>query len=342
MRTLRYWEAIAEATVQAMDSDPSVFVLGIGVADPKGIFGTTLEARKRFPARVIETPCCEDALTGIALGAALRGLRPVLVHARCDFLVLSLNQLMNHAAKWERMCGRQAPVVVRAIVGRGWGQGPQHSQSLQAMLAHVPGLNVAMPATPYDAKGALLAALAAEGPTVVLEHRALYEHSAHVPEEHYTLPTGRARLAWDGGDVTIVAASAAVADAVEASTILDGEGILAEVIDLRWIRPMDAGGILTSVQKTGRLVVVDTGWPAFGVGAEVLALVAEAGVPLKAPPRRLGQREDAAPVSVPLERAHHGSAAEIVAVAKLVMGRLDAPLALVGAGGLDEGFRGPF
>src|SRR5712691_4004175 len=209
-RTLKYREALDEALVQAMERDDSVFCLGVGVDDPKGIFGTTLSAFRKFgAARMFDTPLAENAITGIAAGAALAGMRPVMVHARNDFLLLTMDQLVNNAAKWRYMSGGglRVPMTVRAIIGRGWGQAAQHSQSLQAMFAHVPGLKVIMPAMPHDAKGLLLSALRGDGPVICLEHRWLYERTGSVPEEPYTVPFGRASIARVGSDVTIVAVS---------------------------------------------------------------------------------------------------------------------------------------
>ena len=193
MRQLKYREAIDEATRQAMAKDERIFVMGVGVDDPKGIFGTTRGAFEQFGGtRVFDTPLSEAALTGMGVGAAMRGFHPLLVHARNDFLLLTMDQIVNNAAKWRYMCGGKlrVPLTIRAIIGRGWGQAAQHSQSLQAMFAHVPGLSVIMPSSPADAKGLLMTALSSDGPVICLEHRWLYDKSGPVPEDPYYTPLG--------------------------------------------------------------------------------------------------------------------------------------------------------
>src|SRR5438105_371039 len=198
MRQLKYVEALSEGLVQAMERDPSIFVTGISVDYPSGIFGSTTEAARRFgPERVFDAPAMENALTGIAIGAAAMGKRPIVVHARNDFLFLGLDNLINLAAKWRYMFNGRAgnmPIVVRAVVGKGWGQGATHSQSTQATLAHFPGLTIVMPAFPDDAKGLLIAALQHDSPVVIIEHRALYALEREVPEAYAATPIGNAGL----------------------------------------------------------------------------------------------------------------------------------------------------
>ena len=210
-RTLNYAEALSEGMVQAMERDPSIFMTGIAVDYPSGIFGSTVEATKRFgPKRVFDAPAMENALTGIAIGAAAMGKRPIIVHPRNDFMFLSFDQLINLAAKWRYMFAGQAgnmPVVIRGVTGKGWGQGATHSQSLQAPLAHFPGLTVVMPAFPCDAKSLMLFALQHDGPVIIFEHRALYGTEGEVPEELEPAPYGKASIVRSGKDVTIVANS---------------------------------------------------------------------------------------------------------------------------------------
>ncbi len=343
-RKLKFGEAISEATVQAMTADPNVLVMGIGVADVRGIFGTTLAAHQQFGStRVLEMPACENAMTGMAIGAATSGKRPILVHARDDFMFLALDQLINLAAKWRGMFAdeRGVPVVSRGIIGRGWGQGATHSQSLQATFAHFPGLHVAMPACARDAKGLLLSALKANVPTVILEHRSLFDHEDDVPEGLYETPWGVGRIVREGRDVTVVGASLMAFEALRAAEMLAGHGVSVEVIDPRTIRPLDRTLIVESIRKTGRVVVADTSWSAFGFGAEVAALAAERAFPfLKAPVRRIGPLDCAAPVSRPLEEAFHPTPRTIAAACLSVLGRehegmLDAPRA-------EAAFQGPY
>jgi acetoin:2,6-dichlorophenolindophenol oxidoreductase subunit beta len=309
MRELTYADAIAEALVQGMERDPNVFVCGIGVDDHKGIFGTTRSAFERFgAARVFDVPIAEQALTGVAIGAALMGKRPVVVHARNDFMFLATDQMINLAAKTRYMYGGRlrAPIVVRSIVGKGWGQGATHSQSLQALFGHFPGLQVVMPALPRDAKGLTLAALRSEGPVVILEHRTLYSMKGPVPEAPEITPIGTAAVVREGRDVTVVATSLMVVEAMRAAERLATLGVEVEVVDCRSIRPFDRDSVLTSLAKTGRVVVADTSWVSFGVASEVASVCADEGFRhLRAPVRRIGLADCPAPVSLSLERAFY-------------------------------------
>lgn len=324
-RSLTYAQAISEALVQGMQADPDVFIFGLGVDDYKGIFGTTKEAFTRFGAlRVFDVPASENALTGIAIGAALNKKHPVLVHARNDFMFLMLDQMINNAAKWKyTYAGRSSvPFLVRGIIGKGWGQGPTHSQSIQAVLAHFPGLVVAMPSNACDVKGAILQALKTDGPVVILEHRALYDISCDVPVETYPLPFGKARVARPGKDVTVVAASLMVSEALKAAADLAQAGIDVEVIDPVTIQPLDENAILQSVRKTGRLIVADNGWLRCGFSAEVAAVVAEKAFhDLKAPVKRVAWPECPCPVSKVLEDAFYPMAEDISRAVWRLMGK---------------------
>lgn len=344
MRELKYSQALSEGLVQAMDRDPGIFVTGIAVDYPSGIFGSTIEANKRFgPERIFDAPAMENALTGIAIGAAAMGKRPVIVHPRNDFMFLAFDQLINLAAKWKYMYAGNAgtvPIVVRAVIGKGWGQGATHSQSLHAPLAHFPGLTVMMPAFPMDAKGLTLAALQSDGPVVILEHRALYDTLGDVPEDAEPTPIGQARVVREGTDVTIVATSFMAYESLLAVEELEKEGISAELIDPRTIRPLDTDTILASVRKTGRLIIADTSWELCGFASEVAALAAEQAFEcLKAPVRRICLADCPAPVSQPLEAAFYPSASTIAAAAMVMLGR-DGGL----MDGIDraDGFKGPY
>ena len=325
MRTLRYFEAIREATDVALTRDNDVLLLGLGVPGPTGIFGTTSGLQEKHgAARVIDMPSSENGMTGVALGAAARGKRPIMVHMRMDFAVLSMEPLVNQAAKWHYMYGGQmrAPLTVRMIVGRGWGQGPQHSQSLQAWFAHVPGLKVVMPSRPVDAKGMLLAAVEDDAPVIVVEHRWLYSLEGEVPEGHYTTPLEGAAVLRDGNDVTLVAASYMVVEALAAAEMLAERGVSAEVIDLRSVAPIDHKSITASLAKTGRLVAADTAHSECGVSAEVLALAAEHAQPhLKAPARRVALPHAPSPTTPALADLYYPGAADIATAALATMGR---------------------
>lgn len=277
-RELNYAEAIYEATVQEMEADPGVFVFGLGVDDPIGMYGTTLDLHKRFGAlRNFDTPLSEDAMTGVAIGAALNGMRPIHVHQRMDFLLLCMNQLINLAAKMRYSFGGhyKVPMVVRGIIGRSWGQGAQHSQAFHSYFMHVPGIKVVAPVTPYDAKGYFAAAIRDNNPVIVMEHRMLYKNKGVVPEEAYALPFGQARQLTEGDDITIVAISHMVVEAVRAARLLREKGINATVIDPVSLAPLDAETIYNSAKTTGHLLIVDHSWVTAGASAEIAAAVVE-------------------------------------------------------------------
>lgn len=326
-RTITYAEAVREATDQCLDADPRVLVLGLGVPDPKGVFGTTVGLAERHGGeRVSDLPTSENGMTGVALGCSIAGMRPIMTHIRTEFAMLAIDQIVNQAAKWRYMFGGRmsAPLVVRLLVGRGWGQGPQHSQSLQAWFAHIPGLKVVMPATPRDAKGLLIAAVEDDDPVIVIEHRWLHGVTGEVPEEMYRIPIGEARTAHEGDDVTIAATSYMALEAVRAAETLETVGVGAHVLDLRSVRPWDRRAVLESATRTGRLIVADTGWSTVGFAAEVLAHVAEEGVQLAAPPRRIALPDVPTPTSPALAADFYPRAREIVAAAAAQLG-IDAP-----------------
>ena len=323
-RQLKYKEAIAEAHVISLERDPGVFIMGPGIADITGIFGTTKPAAERFgPTRVFDTPTSENTLTGLGVGAAVVGMHPVLVHARNDFILLTLDQIINQASKWSYMSGGayRVPFLIRAIIGKGWGQGSQHSQSLQSIFMHFPGLQVIMPVTPYDAKGMILAAMESDCPTICLEHRWLYDREGSVPEGYYITPIGKGHIVREGSDVSIIAISQMVLEAETAAVELAKEGINAEVIDLRSLRPLDISLIINSVKKTKRLVVCDTSWKMAGASAEVLATVAElAHGTLIAPPVRITNADTPTPCTPSLEAIFYPNADIIINAVRNMMG----------------------
>lgn len=344
MRQLKYSQALSEGMVQAMEMDPNVFITGIAVDYPSGIFGSTVEASKRFgPSRVFDAPAMENGLTGILIGAAAVGKRPIIVHPRVDFMFLAFDMLLQLSAKWRYMYGGNggmAPIVIRAIVGRGWGQGSTHSQSLHAPLAHFPGLTVVMPAFPADAKGLMLSALQHSGPVVILEHRALYDTVGDVPEAAEPVPLGKAAVIRPGTDITLVATSYMAVEALQAAEELAKNGVSVEVIDLRSIRPLDEATILASVKKTGRLIAADTSWELCGIASEVAALVAEKAFTfLKAPVRRIALADCPAPVSHSLEKVFYPSANTLAKAAMVMLGKDGGSL-----GDIDraDSFKGPY
>lgn len=290
-RIITFTEAIREATDQLLETDSKVYLIGEGVPDPKNIFGTTKGLAEKYgPNRVMDMPVAENGMTGIVLGSALTGLKPIIVHQRIDFTMYTMDQVVNNVAKWYSMFGGQqsAPLVIRAIIGQGWGQGNQHSQNLQNLYAHIPGLKVVMPSNAYDCKGMMIAAVKDPNPVIFIEHRWLHNTTSFVPQEMYEVPIGKSKVANEGTDLTIVTWSYWVLEALKAAEFLKQEGISAEVIDIRSLRPLDYNAIHSSLTKTKRLLVVDGSWKHGGFAAEIIARVAEdRSVNLIAHPQRL-------------------------------------------------------
>jgi acetoin:2,6-dichlorophenolindophenol oxidoreductase subunit beta len=324
-RTLSYAQAIREAHAQLLQSDERVFVLGQGVWSP-WYAGTSLhDIDKEFGReRIIDSPVAENATTGAAVGAALAGMRPIVFHPRMDFMFLAIDPIVNQAANWSYMFeGRiGVPIVIRAVINRGGEQAAQHSQAVHSWFMHVPGLKVVMPATPYDAKGLLMAAVADGNPVIYIDDRWLYSDEGPVPEEMYTVPIAVADVRRVGRDVTIVAASFMAREAVKAAADLAARGVDAEVIDLRSIKPWDRSLVLDSVERTGRLVIADSGWTTAGIGAEIAAtVVAERLHSLKAPIARVSLPDVPAPMSRSLEQVYYKSAADITATVLELLSR---------------------
>ncbi|MCV3765959.1 alpha-ketoacid dehydrogenase subunit beta [Rhizobium sp. TRM95796] len=324
-RTLSYSEAIREAMSLAMDADPTVILMGEDIGVYGGAFQVTLDLIDKYgPDRVMDTPISELGGAGVAVGAALTGLKPIFEFQFSDFAALAMEQIVNQAAKLRYMLGGEAsvPVVFRMPAGSGTGAAAQHSQSLEAWFGHVPGLKVVQPSTPEDAKGLLLAALADPDPVLIFEHKLLYKMKGHVPKGHYTVPIGKAAVRRQGKDLTIVASSIMAHRALEAAERLSVEGMDVEVVDLRSVRPIDRDTILASVRKTGKLMVVYEGVKSYGVGAEISAMVAESDAFdfLDAPILRLGGAEAPVPYNPDLERASVPQVDTIEAAARRLLG----------------------
>ena len=277
-REITYREAVREAMVQAMREDDSVFLMGEDVGVYGGAFGVSRGMVEEFGEdRVVDTPLSEAGFVGLCVGAALMGMRPIAEIQFSDFITHSMDQLVNQAAKLRYMFGGEGrvPVVVRTPGGAGTGAAAQHSQSLEAWFIHVPGLKVVMPSTPYDAKGLLRASLDDPNPVIFYEHKLLYNRKGDVPEEPYRVPLGEAAVSREGEDVTLVGAGLVHRYALEAADSLADEGIEAEVVDLRTLSPMDHEAVARSIQKTGKLVVVEEDVKTAGWGAEVVARIVE-------------------------------------------------------------------
>ena len=319
-RLIQYGHAINEAFHQAMAADPSVVLIGQGVKSPWYVGNTATGLLQRFgSSRVIDTPVSENAVTGAAVGAALAGLRTIVEHPRMDFMFYAFDPIINEAANWRYMFGGRVsvPMVVWAIINRGGEQAAQHSQALHAMFAHVPGLKVVMPATSYDAKGLLVSAIRDDNPVIYIDDRWLHEETCHVPKAIYSVPIGKGVVRRAGKDVTIVAISCMVREAMRAADILLEQGIDAEVIDPRTLAPLDLDLIVNSVRKTGRLLVADVGWLNGGVSGDIVSRVTELAFKnLKAPPVRLALPDCPAPMSAPLEKVYYPHANDIIKAAK--------------------------
>jgi acetoin:2,6-dichlorophenolindophenol oxidoreductase subunit beta len=346
-RLLTYVDALREALDQALAADPDVFVFGLDVDDHKAIQGSTRGLVERYgPERVFTTPLSEDAMTGVAIGAAMAGMRPVHVHIRMDFLMLCMNQLVNIAAKAHYMYGGQVrvPMVVRAMIGKSWGQGAQHSQGLQSLFMHIPGLKVVAPSNAHDAKGCLLQAIKDNNPVIFVEHRLLYSTEAFVPEAYFEVPFGQARRLTEGDDITIVAVSNMVLEALRAHELLAEIGITAEVIDPISLAPLDIKTICQSVSRTGRLLVVDSAWTACGASAEIVSGVVEhlPGMPLTA--RRMGFAPTTCPTSPWLEAEFYPNPSTIAGTAyNMIRGKADwTPDPERARMAHQQQFRGPF
>ena len=324
MRVISTSEAIREALAQEMYLDERVFLMGEDIGMYGGAFGVTRGLLERFGGgRVIETPISEAGFVGVAIGAALLGRRPVVEIMFSDFIFLAMDQLVNHAAKFRYVYGEQAPVplVVRTPGGCGRAYGPTHSQAVEGYFVHTPGIKVVAPSTPYDAKGLLLASIRDPNPVVFIENRTLYPQKGEVPEKDYTLPLGRAAVVRVGGDVTVVAYSRMVHEALAAAETLADEGISLEVIDLRTLSPLDAETVLASVKKTGRTILVEEGPRTAGVMAEVAARIAEDAFDyLDAPVKRLTMPDIPVPCAAALEQAALPSRDDIVRTARELCG----------------------
>jgi acetoin:2,6-dichlorophenolindophenol oxidoreductase subunit beta len=323
-RVITATEAILEALDLALTGRTDTYLIGEGVADPNAIFGTTKGLIQKYgPSRVIEMPVSENGMTGIAIGSALMGRRPIMTHQRVDFALLALEQLFNTAAKSHYVTNgaHKVPLTVRMVIGRGWGQGPQHSQSLESLFGYIPGLKVVMPSTPADFKGMLLASIEDDNPVIFIEHRWLHYVSGAVPQGYYLSALDGPHRIHEGGDLTIVASSYMTLEAMRAASTLSKQGCNVDLFDLRVLRPLDLSGIIASVYRTGRLIVCDIGWKTLGPGAEIVAQVVESSLDaLKRPPVRIGLPDHPTPSSLSLAQTYYPDSAQIVNAAALLCG----------------------
>lgn len=317
MRQITYAQAINEALSLMLARRKDVYLIGQGVTSPWYVGSTTKGLVERFgKERVIDTPVSENAVTGAAVGSAIAGMRPVVVHPRMDFMYLALDQIANHAANWHYMFGGcvNVPITIWGIVNRGGEQAAQHSQALQALFAQIPGLKVVMPSTPHDAKGLFISAILDGNPVVVVDERWLYNTKEDVPKDVYTVPIGKAAVRKRGRDVTVAAMSYLVGDALTAAKALEEDGVSVEVIDIRTAKPLDWEAIRRSVTKTGRLVIADTGWSFCSISSEIAARAATSGLAkrMKHPVIKISLPDLPAPASRALEKAYYKGAKDII------------------------------
>ena len=311
-----YAEGINNALELALKKDKNILCYGLGVTDPKGVFGTTIGLEKKFGTRrVFDIPTSENAITGISIGSALNGVKSIVTHQRLDFFLLAMDQLVNSAAKWHYMFGskKSVPITIRLIVGRGWGQGPTHSQSLQSWFNHIPGIKVVMPTFAEDAKGLLLSSIFDPNPVVFIEHRWL--HNIKTKKiVNKKIKIGKARICKKGMDITIVSMSYLTLEALTAAKfLLKKFKIQAEIIDLRSIKPLDWKTIFDSVDKTRRLLVLDTGFTTGSVAGEIIAKISiNKFKKLKAAPDRLAMPDVPEPTSFALTKNFHITSEKII------------------------------
>lgn len=314
-RLLTYTQAINEAIDQCMKRDDSIFVMGLGATYANGCDGTTAGLVDKYPGRVFDMPCSENAVTGFCTGAALTGMRPVLYHGRVEFALFAFDQIVTQAAKWNYMFGGDSPVpvVIRVAVGRRWGDAPQHTQVLHSIFGHVPGLKVVIPSTPRSAKGLLISSILDNNPVVFLEHRWLYNVKESVPEEYYSDSIDTCKIVKPGKDVTIVANSDTLIEALRCTELLRGSGIDPEIVDLVSVNPIDYRTIVESVTKTGRIIVLDVGTKACGIGSEIISHVCEKAFDnLLAPPVNIAAPNCPCPMSSALAESYYPTADTII------------------------------
>lgn len=320
-RTIKYTEAIKEATDQIMEMDQNVIVMGLEVSYKDGADGTTAGLKEKYPYRIIETPQSENAVTGMAVGAAITGLNPIVHHGRVEFAIFAADQIFTQAAKWNYMFGggHPVPIVFRINIGRQWGQGPQHTQALYSLFGNTLGLKVVIPSTPYMAKGLLISAVRDKNPVVILEPRWLFSLRQDVPTELYDEPLDKAVVVKKGVDLTIVSYGDGLIAAYEALELIRGH-VDAELIDLVSINPIDYGTVLKSIKKTGRLITVDTTNHAFSIGADVIAnVVSQQLLHLKSSPVSLSCPKVPIPTSTTLTESYYPTKVDIANAALCLM-----------------------
>ncbi|MHA1469764.1 MAG: alpha-ketoacid dehydrogenase subunit beta [Candidatus Asgardarchaeia archaeon] len=345
-KKITYKEAINEAIYQEMERDKNVFIYGIGVPDCKKIFGTTERLQETFGKdRCFDTPLSEDSLTGFALGAAINGLRPILVHMRVDFSLLAMNQLINQISSFRYMSDGKLkiPIVIRNIIGRGWGQGCQHTKTMQSIFAHIPGLKVVMPTTVRDVKGMMIAAIRDDNPVMIMEHRWLYFQEGEVEEKSFRVPLDKASKIRDGEDVTIIATSWMNVEALRAAQVLEKYGISVEIIDARCISSVDLKPMVESVSKTRKCIIADYDWVHCGFGAELAATIYSSCFRLlDCPIERMGFAHTPCPTARHLENEFYPDSVDIIRTVEKMFGLSSINVEGEEFYNYENKFKGPF
>jgi len=321
-RILTFAQSIKEAQMQAFKLDKNVFIFGQAVDKTGHVFHTTEGILKKYgKKRIFDTPNSEQAETMFAAGAANYGLRPILIHHRVDFMAYSFDQLINWISLWSfKSSGKSSmPLVIRAIIGRGWGQGPQHAKTLHAMFSYLPGLKVIMPSSPSEAKGLLLSSIMSNDPVIFLEYRALYNTKEHVPERPYFIDLNEPRKRLSGKDITIVSMGASVLTSIQAVEILNKKSIGVDLIDLRNISSFNISKIFSSIRKTKRLLIVEDGWSSGSISSEIITRVMESGIKLRKPPQRVCWPNSHVPMSSQLEKNFYFDSKDIFKVCVKLM-----------------------
>ena len=350
-KILSFADAINDALRISMSKNKKILLIGLGVNDPKSIFGTTKNLNSKIlKNQVYDMPTAENSMMGIGIGLAIRGFRPIISHQRVEFSLLAMEQIINQAAKWSYMFAgtMKVPLVIRLIIGKVWGQGPQHSQSLESIFAHIPGLKVICPSNAYDAKGLLISSIEDNNPVIFFEHRWLHHTKSFVPKKNYKIPLGKAKILTKGKSLTIVSSSLMTNEILSLKSILNKNKIFPEIIDLRSLRPLDKRPIIKSVKKTKRLLVLDNGWTKYGISAEIISSVLESiKIKLLEPPLRLGLNDSPIPSSRSLAKYSYLDKIKILnSIAKIMKKKINTKkfsrVKLNQTDIPDEKFTGPF
>ena len=346
-RLLNYNTAIREAIEQSIKKNKKIILMGLGVDDPKGVFGTTLNLHKTFKNNVFDLPTAENAFTGIGLGLSISGFKPILVHQRVEFSLLSVEQIINQISKWYFMSAGKVnvPMVIRLIIGKGWGQGPQHAQSLEAIFSHIPGLKVVCPSNAYDAKGLLISSILDPNPVIFFEHRWLHDTKSHVPKKYYKDEIGKSKKIKNGKDLTIISYSYSTIEVLKATKILNKLNIFPDVIDLKTLRPLDDKIFLRSAKTTKNVLIVDNGITKNGISAEVSAIISEK-INSKIKIKRIGVVDSPIPSSITLAKHCYPDMQKILEVVMEMLSKKNLikkiPKRRTNIDQPDESFEGPF